>query len=55
MTEDQIERRAEAMQDSTDRAYLTGGLSQAEYDAKCARIAAWVTEQHALRRGAIPA
>ena len=41
MTEDQIERCVESRMDSFDHMFMSGRLSQAEYDAKVKELDAW--------------
>lgn len=38
MTEEQIERRGEAMMDRLDRAYLASGMTEAEYNEEIRKI-----------------
>jgi hypothetical protein len=46
MTEDEIERRVEALFDMLDWRLKSGELTQAEYDRQAAEIAAWADEQY---------
>ena len=46
MTEDEIERRVEALFDMLDWRLMSGELTQAEYDRQAAEIAAWADEQY---------
>ena len=46
MTEDEIERRVEAMFDILDRRLMSGQLSQASYDAQARAVADWADAQH---------
>lgn len=54
MTEEQIERYAEAMQDALDRRFMDprNSMSQATYDAECAMISRWVaTGRYLIEEG----
>lgn len=44
MNEDQIERRAERIMDSYDRALMRGDISQADYDQMVRDLDTWVDE-----------
>ena len=46
MTEDEIERRVEAMFDMLIGVFMSGELSRVEYDRQAAEIAAWADEQY---------
>lgn len=48
MTEDQIERRVESKIDAIDRAFMTGRMTQAEYDAAIKAVDVWATMQYRL-------
>jgi hypothetical protein len=45
MTEDQIERMVEKMVDRADALFMSGRLTQAQYDARMAEIAQWADNQ----------
>jgi hypothetical protein len=47
MTEDQIERRVERMMDHLDRVFLTGQMTQADYDAAVKDLNAWAERKFA--------
>ncbi len=52
MTEDQIERRVETRVDTADRAFVTGRITQEEYDRQIRAIHDWAGAQYAQKRSA---
>ena len=48
MTEEQIERRVEKMVDHLDRVFLSGAMSQADYDEEMRSLDEWAREQYQL-------
>jgi uncharacterized membrane protein len=52
VTEEQIERRAERAMDRLDRLFMSGQISQSEYDREVSSLNRWTENAHRERQKA---